>query len=644
MIFLKNLAFGYTDKKLFTNVNVSIYSNDKIGLVGRNGSGKTTLLRILADEIKEYDGEKIVPSNISIGFLPQEVHFLRGDITPFILCKQAFKDIELKIKRIEELSTKLEDELYHKEYDNLLNELSKDNLFSYEYKIRMVLSSLGLSLNYMNKSFDQLSSGYKVRSYLGYLMLLSPDILMLDEPTNYLDIDAIQFLIEFLKSYEKSFIIISHDKNLLDSVTNKIWDLFASNLYVYPNCNYSTFLLRKEEYLENIEKTSKNIETKIKQQMEFINRFRAKESKASSVQSRLKMIEKIEKIDIPKENDINFKIKSSNNRFTNILSCENLYFGFTDENLLEKVFFSILRDDRIFLIGRNGIGKTTFLRLLVGQLKPKDGKVTIHNDSKLGYFEQNASLNENLNLKVYDFFSDSEEAQKLNQTERKKILGNFGFSAADVEKELNYLSGGEKVRLILAKIFLKNPDILILDEPTTHLDIATKEILIENLKDFNGAILAVSHDIDFIKRLANKFITIENKNLVWFEDLNYYLENLKDKKKDEKSIFEDSDNKILNNEKKKVSDNISKNNLNNNKSNIQKPVLSTNKRQQIEKQIIEYEKQILEIEKKINEIERKFSENLNFIEVKKLNEEYEELNNQYEYLFSKLVELEQILK
>jgi ATP-binding cassette subfamily F protein 3 len=620
MLFLNNLSFGYTDEKLFSKVNITIYPNDKIGLVGRNGNGKTTLLKILADEIKEYDGEKVLSSNISIGFLPQEVNFLQEDFTPFLLCKQAFKDVEAKIKRIEELSSKLNNQINHIEYDNLLNELNKDNLFSYEYKIRMILSNLGLSLNDMNKSFKELSSGYKVRSYLGYLMLLYPDLLMLDEPTNYLDIDAIIYLIDFLKSYEKSFIIVSHDKNLLDLVTNKIWDLFAGNLYVYSNCNYSNFLSRKEEFLINLEKTSKNVEKKIKQQMEFINRFRAKESKASSVQSRIKMVEKIEKVEIPKEYGINFKIKSSNNRFSNILSCENLCFGFNDEYLLEKIHFSILRGDRIFLIGKNGIGKTTFLRLLVGQLKPKEGKVTIHNNSKIGYFEQNAALQKNFNSTVYQFFSDSIDAQKLSETERKKFLGNFGFSGSDVEKNLSFLSGGEKVRLILSKIFLSNPDILILDEPTTHLDIDTKEILIENLNNYDGAILSVSHDIDFIKRVAQKYMTIENKNLSWYEQLSEYFEKLQRKEKEEKL--------------KKKEDT----------SNITKPAISTNKKQQIEKQIIEYEKEILSIEAKINEIEKRFAANLSFIEIQNLNKEYEELNKRYEDTFAKLIELEDIIK
>lgn len=620
MLSLINLSFGYTDQKLFSKVNINIYPNDKIGLVGRNGSGKTTLLKILADEIREYDGEKVLSSYLSIGFLPQEVNFLQEDFTPFLLCKQAFKDIEAKINRLEYLSSKLDDPIYHQEYDNLLNELDKSNLLSYEYKIRITLSNLGLSLNDINKPFRELSSGYKVRAYLGYLMLLYPDILMLDEPTNYLDIDAIQYLIDFLKSYEKSFIIISHDKNLLDSVTNKIWDLFANNLYVYSNCNYSNFLLRKQEFLENLEKTSKNIEKKIKQQMEFINRFRAKESKASSVQSRIKMIEKIEKIEIPKEDSINFKIKSSNNRFSNILSCENLCFGFTNQYLLEKIHFSILRGDRIFLIGKNGIGKTTFLRLLVGQLIPKEGKVTIHNNSKIGYFEQNAALQENFASTVYEFFSNSEDAQKLSETERKKFLGNFGFSGIEVEKNISFLSGGEKVRLILSKIFLSNPDILILDEPTTHLDIDTKEILIENLNSYDGAILAVSHDIDFIRRVAQKYVTIENKNLSWFDEITQYLEKIQIKEKEQKL-------------KKKENTNVTI-----------KPTISTNKRQQIEKQILEYEKEIITIEKKIKEIERRFAENLSFSEIQDLNKEYEELNKKYEDLFSKLIELENIIR
>lgn len=619
MLSLSNVSFGYTDKKLFNNINVDIFPNDKIGLVGKNGSGKTTLLRILADEIKDYDGQKVVSPKINIGFLPQEINFLNEDFSPFTLCKQAFKEVDEKIKKIEELSTKIEDEKKHIEYDNLLSELTKNNMFSYEYKIRMILTNLGLSINEINLPFFKLSSGLKVRAYLAYLMLIFPDILMLDEPTNYLDIDAIQYLIQYLKNYEKSFIIISHDKNLLDSVTNKIWDLFASKLYIYSNSNYTSFIQKKEEYLDNLEKKAKNLEIKIKENMEFINRFRAKESKASSVQSRLKMLEKMEKIEIPKENVVNFKIKNSDNTFSNILSCENLSFGYSEENLLDKLHFSILRGDRIFLIGRNGIGKTTFLKILVGQLKPKIGKVVVHNNSKIGYFEQNASLSDDLNSTVLQYFSDSEYAQQLTENKIRTFLGNFGFIKDEIEKKICVLSGGEKVRLILAKIFLSNPDILILDEPTTHLDITTKDILIENLLNYNGAILAVSHDIDFIKRLALKYVTLEQKNLLWLKDLSEYF-----KLYENKYNHETSDYKLENK--------------------IQKSKLSTNKRQQIEKQIVEYEKQLLSIEKQIEEIEKKFSENLSFVEIQKVTEKYNNLQKEYEQVFAKLEQLENLLK
>jgi len=617
MISLKNLGFGYTDKKLFSEIDADIFINDKIGLVGKNGSGKTTLLNILADEIKDFDGQKILQGNISIGFLPQEINFLMDELTPFSLCKKAFSEIEKKVERLNELSQKLDNNNFHAEYDKLLSELNDENAFSYEYKIRIILSNLGLSIDEINTPFARLSSGFKVRAYLAYLMLVLPDLLLLDEPTNYLDIDAIQYLIEFLKSYPKSFIIVSHDKNLLDTITNKIWDLFAGKLYIYSNCNYSTFIEKKAQYLENLEKRAKNQETKIKQQMEFINRFRYKESKASSVQSRIKAIEKLEKIEVPKESKINFEIKSSNNTFTNILSCENLSFGFTNRNLLQKIQFSILRKDKIFLIGRNGIGKTTFLKLLVGQLKPLEGKVVIHNNSKIGYFEQNSSLTESYDTTVLEYFSSSKDAQTLSETDRKKFLGMFGFTQDEVYKKLLILSGGEKVRLMLSRIFLSQPDILILDEPTTHLDIITKEILIENLQDYNGAILVVSHDIDFTARLAEKFITIEDKNLLWLKDINDYFDRVREKK-----------NKVISGKENKNS----------------KQQISTNKRQQIEKQIFEYEKQILNIEKKIEEIESKFTENLPFEQIQQLTEKYNTLQKEYEEKFEKLIELENLIR
>ncbi len=631
MISLRKFGFSYSDKKLFSDVDVDIYFNDKIGLVGKNGSGKTTLLNILASNIDNYYGEKIVNPNINIGFLPQEINFSMDDLTPFGLCKKAFIDVENKINKLSELSQKLNDQNAQLEYDRILNELNKNNLFSYEYKIKVVLSNLGLNEEEINIKFSKLSSGFKVRAYLGYLMLLMPDLLLLDEPTNYLDIDAIQYLIEFLKSYPKSFIIVSHDKNLLDSVINKIWDIFAGKIYIYSNCNYTSFIERKEQFLENLEKKAKDIELKIKKQKEFIERFKAKASKASSVQSRIKALEKLEKIEIPRESTIDFSIKTSDNTFSNILSCENLTFAYDEKLILNKVHFSILRKDRIFLIGRNGIGKTTFLKLLTNELKPQQGKVVVHNNSKIGYFEQNASLKASFDYTVYDYFLCCEDAKKLTETERKKFLAAFGFNQDDVYKKLSVLSGGEKVRLMLSRIFLSRPDILILDEPTTHLDIMTKEILIENLFQYNGALLIVSHDIDFSNRLAQKFITIDEYDIVWLYSISEYFE--KSKKKTNKTYKKHTEKDFINKNYNKIED----------KSKL-KNQLSTNQRQQIQKKIIEYENELLILDEKIKKIENEFAENLSYEQIKKITEQYNNLQKEYEEKFEKLVELEELIR
>ncbi len=624
MLVLENLSFGYTDQLLFKDVNVEINRYDKIGFVGRNGSGKTTLLKIIAGEIDDFYGTRIINPNIEIGFLPQDINFIKEGESAFSLCKKAFSHIENKFDELSRLSSQIEDPRNQEQYDRILSELSVSDDVEFEHKIKIILSNLGFLQSQFDKDLTLLSSGFKVRAFLGYLMLFKPDILILDEPTNYLDIDAIKFLLDFLKNYEGAFIIVSHDKQILDTSTNKIWDLYAKKLYIYNGCNYTDFLSRKEQYLTNLEAQAKNQQQKINQQMKFIERFRYTESKASAVQSRIKQLEKIEKVEIPRESNISFAFHGSTNQFSNILSCENLTFGYDNEEneniLLDNIHFSIIRDDKIFLIGRNGIGKTTFIKLLVGELQPKRGKVTRHNNSKIGYFEQNNTFFTLENTNLFDYFASSDFAASMSLQQIKSYLGQFGFSGDDVYKDISVLSGGEKVRLLLAKILYPQPDILILDEPTTHLDITTKEILIENLKSFSGALFIVSHDIDFIVRLANKYITIINKNLVNLDDISdYFL--LKDLSKENVLRIKNKDNK----------------------ENSKKNILSTNKRQQIQKEIEEIELQLKDIESQMQKLQYQFSIKNDYESISNLSSEYKRLENKYENLFNRLNELEQML-
>jgi len=639
MILIKNLFFSYGANKVFEDISLNIYREDKIGLIGINGSGKTTLLKLLSGELKPEKGEIIFEGNVSIGYIPQEINFGENE-TPRSLCYKAFEYEKKLIEKFEKISLKLEkdfnNENLHNEYDKILNEINERDAFNLNYKIENILFNLGFDKETIDLELKYNSGGFKVRAYIGYLLLINKDLILLDEPTNYLDIDSIIFLTEYLKSYKKAFILISHDTEFLNNTINRVLYLNNFKIYDFPNSNYYDFLKRKEELIDRIRKNNENRLKKIEQLQTFVDRFRAKNTLATRVQSKMKMIDKLkeELNDINfKEKEVNFVLKENKNRFLNILSFEGVSFSYDKgKNIIENISFSITRDDKILLVGKNGIGKTTLLKLAARVLSPQTGNVLYHNNAKFGYFSQDLKETLNLENEVIEEFEKEDFAKELNDTEKRNYLGIFGFEKNDVFNKVKFLSGGEKVRLLISKIFLNSPDILILDEPTTYLDIQSKEILSNCVNNYNGSVLMVSHDIDFIKRVSNTIWTIEDKKIKKLKNIEEYLFFKKN------NLFNYSESKSQNLNQNYSFDNSQVNfsikGINNYNKNIEKGkknIWNSEKDKEKKREIIE--KEILTIENKIKEIE------LNFLN-HKWDEKFIELNKEYNLLKDRLKYLE----
>lgn len=676
MIYIKNIHFDYTGIPIFEDANLSIYRTDKIGIIGKNGSGKTTLLNIIAGNLEISKGQIIKEGNITIGAIPQEIYF-NDEETPFTLAKKAFKkEIKLleQFNRVsEDISKNPDSEKLHDTYDKILLELEKLEAFDFDFKIKRVLLAMGFTQKEFDKSLNKASGGFKVRAYIAYLLLQKPDLLLLDEPTNYLDIDSRIFLINFLKNYNKAYIIISHDKYFLNEVVNKIVHVANKKLFVYTASNYDEFEKKKELLLKQASEFEKNKQRRIEQLERFINKFRAKKNFTTRVRNKIKQVERLKEknIEIPVEKDINFNLKSSGKKFSNILSFSNVSFGYKDNDLLLKnITFSIVRGQKIVLMGKNGIGKTTLLKLSNNILKPISGEITIHNNSKIGYFAQNIVEQLDFNKTVLDEFSTTKITSDMTEERKRTILGVFGFSNEDVFKKVKVLSGGEKVRLILAKIFVNEPDILVLDEPTTHIDITTKEVLKESLINFDGAILTVSHDIDFIKSIGKEFWTIENKQLLILKSFDDYLKLYINKEKlsennDNKThklnldkinklkishninnkfnSIKNEDKKLKNIENNKIFNNINKNDSNRTNKNNTK-YLSKNEIYRKKIELEKVEKEIIEIENNLKKIGDKLSSEKDFNILKNLQIEYEKLQNQLKQKEEIYFELSELLE
>ncbi len=519
MFSVQNLTIHYTGEDLFKEISFLINPRDRIGLVGRNGVGKTTLLRIILGEVTPTRGEIVIPAGKTVGYLPQELSFTSSmNVREETLT--AFREIitiENEIQRLSEESASRKD--YHSDsYHSLLAALA-DLTDRYqllggqnrEEDVEKVLLGLGFRQDDMNKSLSSFSGGWQMRVVLAKLILQRPDLIMLDEPTNHLDIESITWLETFLKDYPGAVILVSHDRAFLDNVTQRTIEISNGKIYDFK-APYSGYVDQREEQLEHQLAVWNNQQQEIKEIERFIERFRYKATKAKQVQSRIKMLEKFDQ-EIPEGIDhaaIHFRFPPAPRSGRVVFEATGLGKEYERKCVLKDLDFAILKGDAVAFVGRNGEGKTTLARIMVGDLDHTGMVKTGHNVS-IGYFAQNQAQLLKGNLTVLQTLE--EVAPEPVRTKLRTILGGFLFHGDDVEKKVKVLSGGEKTRLALARMLLTPVNLLVLDEPTNHLDMRSKDILKNALIHFDGTLIVVSHDRDFLQGLTSRVFEFRNQSI-----------------------------------------------------------------------------------------------------------------------------------
>ena len=515
---------------LFSGITFKLNKGDRIGLIGKNGAGKSTLLKVLSKDI-ESSGTMAFDKDIEIGFLRQDIDFVEGR-TILEEAYQAFeeiKEIELKLDAINEqlaIRTDYESEAYSQLILDLTDLTERYELlggYNYQGDTEKILQGLGFQREDFNKLTDTFSGGWRMRIELAKLLLQNNDILLLDEPTNHLDIESIIWLENFLKGYSGAIVLVSHDKMFLDNVTNRTIEISLGQIYDYKK-PYSQFLLLRAEIKEKQLQAQKNQEKEIKQKQHLINKFKAKASKASMAQSLMKQLDKVELIEVDQDDNqaMNVRFAISKEPGKIIVEAEKLSKSYGDKHVLENVDLLIERNSKIAFVGQNGQGKSTLAKMMVGEI-PFSGHLKLGHNVEVGYFAQNQSEHLPPEKTVLEIMEDA--ATDGNRMRVRDMLGSFLFGGDAVDKKAKVLSGGERNRLALCKLLLSPFNVLIMDEPTNHLDIASKNVLKEALRQFNGTLILVSHDRDFLQGLTTTVFGFKDKVIKeYLGDIDYFLE------------------------------------------------------------------------------------------------------------------------
>lgn len=623
MISINGLTVEFSGEALFNEISFLINKRDRIGLTGKNGAGKTTLLKVLCG-LQNYDkGELAIPKDTKIGYLPQQMEVSDTE-NLFEETKKAFSEILLLDKEIQKINLLLcERTDYHSDdYLKIIDQLSeKNDLYNILGGVNMEaeIESTLLGLGFLRSDFDrptkEFSGGWRMRIELAKVILQKPDLLLLDEPTNHLDIESVQWFEELLKTYEGAVMLVSHDQAFLDNVTKRTIEISLGKIYDYK-LSYSQYLKFREEMLVQQKASYENQQKKIEQTEQFIERFRYKATKAVQVQSRIKMLEKIERIEIDDfdKSAIYLKFPPAPHSGQIIVEAKELSKSFGNHLVLDSVDFVLEKKEKVAFVGKNGEGKTTFSKIIIGQ-HPFQGELKIGHQVKIGYYAQNQSemLNEaDTVLKTIDDVAKGEVRTKI-----RDILAMFLFKGDEVDKKVSVLSGGERARLSLAKLLLEPVNLLILDEPTNHLDIRSKNILKQALINYDGTLILVSHDRHFLNGIVQTVYEFKNKKIKQHRGgitdflEKKKLENLNDlnlsKKNNSKNVAKDkTTNKLKYEERKEVERQLRK----------------------MQANIDEYEEKIFSIEKEIESID-------------KLMEDPEKIND--ETLFQRYSELKKLL-
>ena len=526
----KDISKAYGTDIIFEDVCFGVEKGDRVGIVGANGTGKSTLLGIIAGDIEATSGNLYIRNDYNVGYLRQQNHF-EGSGTVRSQAEKSFThlfEMEKKLERLQLAITDHESESFERdleEYTRLIEEYERRGGYTYKSELGAMLTHMGFDEEAQNKEISKLSGGERTRLALSCLLLSKPDVLMLDEPTNHLDLHMLEWLESYLESYKGTIMVVSHDRYFLDRVANKIFDLGSGTLEAYTG-NYSEFLVKREERFEVMRREYEKQQAEIARQEEMIRRFKQHGTehlakRAASREKRLAMIELKEKPRL-KQNRMKLSFEADFKSGGEVLEAEDLSKSFGSRKLFDHAGLLIRKGERVCIIGDNGIGKTTLLKILMGLEKPDDGYLRTGYNVNFGYYDQGQLLlDENETVlgemkNAYHLYTD---------TEMRSLLGRFLFTGDDVFKQVKDLSGGEKAKLSLLKLMLSGSNTLVLDEPTNHLDIESKEIVEEALMEFEGTLLIVSHDRYLLNTIPDRILELTEHGLVEYKGkFDYYLE------------------------------------------------------------------------------------------------------------------------
>ena len=532
MISVQGLGLHHSGNYLFRDVNFTIKRDDKVGLVGKNGAGKSTILKMLSGEITFFEGNIVPEGNITIGFLKQDLDFVKGR-TVWNETLQAFEQINAWKNELEEVNHQLatrtdyESDAYHDLIHRMtdLNDiLHHHDAYNLEGDVEKVLLGLGFKAADFDRVTDEFSGGWRMRIELAKLLLQNNDLLLLDEPTNHLDMESIIWLENFLKDYNGAIVLVSHDKQFMTAVCNRTFDINNKKVDDYK-ANYTKYLELRKDRKEKLIQAKKNQDAEIKQMEDNINKFRASATKAAFAQSLIKKLDKIERIEVENEDVSKFNIRFVQSVVPGkvIFEANKLGKKYGNHQVFDNVDFFVQRGDRIALLGQNGQGKTTLAKILAGEIKDYSGEWNLGHNVNIGYFAQNQ---EEVLTPDKTVLQEAEDAATEETRPRvRDLLGSFLFTGEAVQKKTKVLSGGERNRLALCKLLLRPLNTLIMDEPTNHLDIQSKEIIKIALQKFEGTVIVISHDREFLQGLCDKIFEFRDGTMKEFlGNINEYLE------------------------------------------------------------------------------------------------------------------------
>jgi len=534
MLNIHNLSVAFGGEYLFEEIAFRLNGGDRVGLIGKNGAGKSTLLKLLSKEMDPDSGTIASDKEVKIGFLKQDIDFEQGR-SVLEEAYQAFVELKKLEAKLEEINTQLAERTDYEseDYNQLMIDLNDVTQhyeilggYNYQGETEKVLQGLGFLRSDFDKPTDTFSGGWRMRIELAKLLLQSNDVLLLDEPTNHLDIESIIWLEQFLRAYTGAVVIVSHDKMFLDNVTNRTIEISLGRIYDY-NKPYSQYLVQRAEIKEQQVNAQKNQEKQIQQTEKLIEKFRAKASKASMAQSLIKKLDKIDRIEVDNDDNsvmkLRFPVSITPGKV--VAELEGLGKNYGEKEVLKQINLLVERGTKTAFVGQNGQGKTTLAKIIVGELD-HTGLIKLGHNVQIGYFAQNQAEYLDGAKTILDTMIDA--ANEKNRSKVRDILGSFLFQGEEVDKYVRVLSGGERNRLALAKMLLQPFNVLVMDEPTNHLDIKSKNVLKQALQNFEGTLILVSHDRDFLQGLTNSVYEFKNGSIKeYLGDIDFYLEERK---------------------------------------------------------------------------------------------------------------------